>query len=617
MRVWIVDEPSPSGNRLGENNMSDKNFELSRRKALIGLGTVGAASAGAGFGTSAYFSDGESFDGNTIQAGEFGLTVEQQVHGINQDGIGPDEEDFDAGVSDDGIWIQDPITIEDAKPGDEYEFCWEITVEDNPGYVALAACYDDWTGVEADNVELDDLWDIDDESNLSTIGDETLVDAVTLENGGSASYSYGTVGELLSDLRTGALLDDGGTPVEFGPGETWTLCVELSIPTEVGNELQGALLEWDLAFYAEQARHNDGGGVADRAADSIVCEEGPDRIATWTEVGDIDEAGGPVILMGLDSELGAGRSSHGPPEEHAAMVDALMDSVSKDHDDSLLVIGISGSSSQSYWEDDIVANVDALDSVTFVNGAESVEDENFDDYAMIGVGSSDNQISGGLTDQENVALDERSDDIADFVNQGGALLGKTQNGLDRAWEYVDPFGDFNAESTSFSSIQITQEGIDLGLTQDGMDGWCCYHEVILNFPDFFDVLLEHDDGGDYQDEAAAIGGEEVIVEREVSLAITGLARIASGETASYDVEIENRGDETIEGEFEIDVVDGDVTVSDDLPASVELDSGESESFDDAIDVTCNSTGETEIAVELVDVTDGTRLVEVTMNPECV
>ena len=59
--------------------MSEKNaFELSRRKALASLGAVGVASAGAGLGTSAYFSDTESFENNTITAGELDLKVDWQ-----------------------------------------------------------------------------------------------------------------------------------------------------------------------------------------------------------------------------------------------------------------------------------------------------------------------------------------------------------------------------------------------------------------------------------------------------------------------------------------------------------------------------------------------------------
>ena len=51
---------------------------LSRRKMLAGLGAIGVASAGAGLGTTAYFSDQQSFEGNTIAAGELALSVTWQ-----------------------------------------------------------------------------------------------------------------------------------------------------------------------------------------------------------------------------------------------------------------------------------------------------------------------------------------------------------------------------------------------------------------------------------------------------------------------------------------------------------------------------------------------------------
>lgn len=244
---------------------------LSRRRVLAGLGAVGFASVGAGIGTTAYFSDQVTLDGNTIQAGRFGLTVEQAIHAVDQDGIGPDEMAFGENAGEDGLWATDTITIEDAKPGDSYEFCWEITVHDNPGYVSLAACYTDLNGVESGNVSLDDLWDIDDETQLSTIGAETLVDSVTLEDGGTVTYDYDTVADLLADLSGGTPLDGAENGVVFEPGETWTLCIELSIPAAVGNELQGASLEWDMLFYAEQARHNEVAGVSDRAGELIDC----------------------------------------------------------------------------------------------------------------------------------------------------------------------------------------------------------------------------------------------------------------------------------------------------------------------------------------------------------
>ena len=62
--------------------MSDRStsFELSRRKVLGALGGVGLASAGAGLGTSAYLNDTESFEGNTISAGELDLKVDWEEH---------------------------------------------------------------------------------------------------------------------------------------------------------------------------------------------------------------------------------------------------------------------------------------------------------------------------------------------------------------------------------------------------------------------------------------------------------------------------------------------------------------------------------------------------------
>lgn len=60
--------------------MSDRKFELSRRKALIGLGSVGVASAGAGLGTSAYFSDQEEFENNRLVAGQLDLKMDWEEH---------------------------------------------------------------------------------------------------------------------------------------------------------------------------------------------------------------------------------------------------------------------------------------------------------------------------------------------------------------------------------------------------------------------------------------------------------------------------------------------------------------------------------------------------------
>ncbi|TKX79760.1 VWA domain-containing protein [Halorubrum sp. SD626R] len=152
---------------------------LSRRKVLAGLGAVGVASAGAGLGTTAYFNDTESFDGNTLTAGELDLKLDYKSTYLGGPGrlddieaMGyPDVEDLGDGrylldqtpspadmqawenlvmeddfdfcspeadeylVNGDGIPI---FTLEDVKPGDSGEVTISVHICDNPAYLYLA-----------------------------------------------------------------------------------------------------------------------------------------------------------------------------------------------------------------------------------------------------------------------------------------------------------------------------------------------------------------------------------------------------------------------------------------------------------------------------------------------
>lgn len=81
--------------------MSDESgrFELTRRRLLGSVAVTGAATAGAGAGTWAYFQDTEESSGNTIDAGTLDLKIADS------------DEGFGDGVSE--TW-----TISNAKPGD-------------------------------------------------------------------------------------------------------------------------------------------------------------------------------------------------------------------------------------------------------------------------------------------------------------------------------------------------------------------------------------------------------------------------------------------------------------------------------------------------------------------
>ncbi|PAU85474.1 hypothetical protein CK500_02040 [Halorubrum salipaludis] len=151
---------------------------LSRRKLLAGLGAVGVASAGAGLGTTAYFNDTETFEGNTLTAGELDLKLDyratyaggtgriDEINGWYSD-EGPGEP-FDVVEEDDGVYLVGEVpnidegewpdvvqerdfcapdvdlvngdeipvfVLDDVKPGD----CGEVTISlhicDNPSWV--------------------------------------------------------------------------------------------------------------------------------------------------------------------------------------------------------------------------------------------------------------------------------------------------------------------------------------------------------------------------------------------------------------------------------------------------------------------------------------------------
>ncbi len=60
--------------------MTDSRVDISRRHALGALGTIGLASAGAGIGTSAYFSDEEPYEDNQLTAGTLDMVVDWEEH---------------------------------------------------------------------------------------------------------------------------------------------------------------------------------------------------------------------------------------------------------------------------------------------------------------------------------------------------------------------------------------------------------------------------------------------------------------------------------------------------------------------------------------------------------
>ncbi|MCC5948121.1 MAG: hypothetical protein JJT89_06660 [Nitriliruptoraceae bacterium] len=274
--------------------------------------------------------------------------------------------------------------------------------------------------------------------------------------------------------------------------------------------------------------------------------------------------GGPVILLGFASEAGAGGTGHGPPAEHAAMVQSVLDNV-RNGGAGILVIG-DGTSVRNYWQGDIGDVVG--ESVTFVRGASDIATADFDGYKLIGVASSTHQLGGatnGLTNAENEALIGRDLDIAAFINDGGGLIGKTQDRLADPFGYVGPLGDF-APLTSddgvaqYAAVEVNPAGEALGLTTGGMSGWCCWHDVFDDFPDYMDVLVTHDDQSTAARRAhfgavAAIGGVDVVVPTGIDLEPQD-AEIEVGETHAVTATVEEDEGPAADVEVTFTVTDG-------------------------------------------------------------
>ena len=286
-------------------NPDNNNIGLSRRKVLVGLGAVGVASAGAGLGTTAYFSDQVEFENNELQAGTLALNVTQTIHTLDQDGRGPDEEKYLGAAGEGPVSVEEPIVITDAKPGDSYEFCWEVELEGNPGFAMVKVDdVSDLTGADVGTVFADDLYDVENDGDMVTLGEAATATAtLTLCNEPEEGEATATgdevpifppegedvddsLGALLGALAEGLPVPSGfveedepepdtganpdnpdSPPVDVVPEPEpefchdiecpVKLCVSIDIDTDVGNELQGAESGFNLHVYAEQCRHND------------------------------------------------------------------------------------------------------------------------------------------------------------------------------------------------------------------------------------------------------------------------------------------------------------------------------------------------------------------------
>lgn len=263
---------------------------LSRRKMLLGLGAVGVASAGAGLGTTAYFNDTETFQGNSLTAGTLDMSVTATVEAA-------DDYWSSAGVvgmteTADGEGVTAGLVVDDVKPGDWAIICFDIEIGDNPGYVQVRTENFAETGGanpepeqaaegDADNDAdlgeflLTTVWQSydatsGDKSGLSTLDPVFNIASNSLginyapsDVGGvvDADAHYTNAREADAQLNAGYLIkDDNGDLLPINDVENegvYRFCLLLEVPFEVGNVIQGDSLSFDLVFETEQVRHNE------------------------------------------------------------------------------------------------------------------------------------------------------------------------------------------------------------------------------------------------------------------------------------------------------------------------------------------------------------------------
>ena len=217
---------------------SDSTIELNRRRVLSGLGVIGLASAGAGAGTMALFSDTETSSGNTVQAGTLDLTPDSSGSQTLTIIDSPDGSQSGSGI----------------EPGDSGSGSVEVT---NSG--SLDGYLDINTG--------------DFKSNENTVDDPET--GATGEDGSASWASAGTKdGELHEELEVDVTLSSDVTGVSdqsltsgytdledaFGAnteydvdypmpdGATTTVTVDWRLPSGTRNKVQSDSVEVEFVF---------------------------------------------------------------------------------------------------------------------------------------------------------------------------------------------------------------------------------------------------------------------------------------------------------------------------------------------------------------------------------
>jgi len=262
--------------------MSEERFNLSRRKALAALGTIGVASAGAGLGTSAYFSDQETFENNQLTAGTLDLGVGYSTHYSNwsdDEGNGVSVRMYDGAAGETGS-AGDLNSGETGMPTND---AWLIAVDDPDTFLSNTQ--------EGENV------------NNGCASTEGVVGALTQADGESAIVNIGDVkpgdfGEVTFDLE---LCTNPGYVWMNNPGG-YTANENQTTEPEADDPDEGAGVELMDVVQAAVWLDSDGGASGDDGNNYQNGSEYPLLSGSLGSVLDALNSGNGVRVDGVSKE---------------------------------------------------------------------------------------------------------------------------------------------------------------------------------------------------------------------------------------------------------------------------------------------------------------------------
>ncbi|MEF8855955.1 MAG: vWA domain-containing protein [Haloplanus sp.] len=238
-------------------------FELSRRKTLAALGTIGAASAGAGLGTSAYFSDQETFENNQLTAGELDMHIGWESHYSDWSSDEDDGLEGNVTMGNDqpvGLPTQNSSLISVNSTADAQQFLNNTEIDQYPNGTTTFDDAGDMNGCDV-------LADGADESPV-------VIDLEDVKPGdfGEVTFSFALCdnpgyvwmnGGLVEARENGLTEPEADDPDEDGPADEVSDDVENS-QVELLDEVQTAL------WYDDGDNLQEGGGRTGGAADVVI-----------------------------------------------------------------------------------------------------------------------------------------------------------------------------------------------------------------------------------------------------------------------------------------------------------------------------------------------------------